>query len=133
MFRLNYKTFMLLPAALLCIIAPFIHRAGFTGTQYFSEEAFWFPIIAAGIAAAVSFFTGRYGSLLTFLASFASLLSFVNVSYLYLSSVFFNGMAGTLGGMLEQIGFYWSFCLFAYLVAMLIGIVAMFLPDGNSF
>ena len=131
MFKINYKTFILAPAALLCIIAPFIYKAGFDNTQYFEQSAFWLPIIGAAAAFLLSFlaFTNRYSAPAMFIASFASLLSFVKVSYLYLSSVFFDGVAGTLGGMLEQIGFNWSFCAIAYAVAMILGIVTMFLPD----
>lgn len=131
MFKINYKTFILAPAALLCVVAPFIYKAGFDNTQYFEQGAFWLPIISAVVALLLSFpvFTSRYSAPAMFIASFASLLTFVKVSYLYLSSVFFDGVAGTLGGMLEQIGFNWSFCAFAYAIAMVLGIVTMFLPD----
>lgn len=122
---------MLLPAAVVCMIAPFVHKAGFEGTEYFSQEAFELPFIVCGVALLIAFISGRYGSLAMFAASLTSLLSFVHVSYLYLSSVFFNGLAPTIGGMLEQIGFQWTFCAFAYVGAMLISIVAMFLPDRD--
>jgi hypothetical protein len=131
MFKISYKIFLLLPAAALCMIAPFIHKAGFEGTEYFSEQAFNLPLIVCGAALLIALISGRYGSLAMFAASFTSLLSFAHVSYLYLSSVFFNGLAPTIGGMLEQIGFQWSFCAFAYLGAMLISIVSMFLPDSD--
>lgn len=129
MFKLNYKTFVLLPAAVVCFIAPFIHKAGFEGTEYFSQNAFQIPFIAVGIAFLLSIFTGRLGSVAMFVGTFVSLLTFVSVSYLYLSSVFFNGFADTIPGMLEQIGFQWSFCAFAYAGAMLVSIVTIFLPD----
>ena len=38
-------------------------------------------------------------------------------------------LTDTIPGILEQIGFHYSFCLFAYVIAMLLGIVALFLPD----
>lgn len=120
-----------LPACLLCLIAPFIHQAGFEGTEYFSQDAFILPMIVAGVSLVASLIT-KYGSLVMFLGTFASLLSFVNVSYLYLSSVFFNGIAGTIPGIFEQIGFHYSFCLIAYVVAMILSIVALFLP-GRKF
>ena len=131
MFKLNYKSFILLPAAILCIIAPFVYKAGFDNTQYYDQSTFWIPIIGGAVALlfSVPVFTSRFSSVAMFLASFTSLLSFVKVSYLYLSSVFFDGMAETLGGMLEQIGFNWSFCAFAYAIAMILGIVTMLLPD----
>lgn len=131
MFKLSYKLLMLIPASAVCMIAPFVHKAGFEGTEYFSQEAFKLPFIVCGVALLVALISGRYGSLAMFAASFTSLLSFVHVSYLYLSSVFFNGLAPTLGGMLEQIGFQWSFCAFAYAGAMLISMVAIFLPDRD--
>ena len=129
MFKLNYKSFILAPAALLCMIVPFVYKAGFDNTQYFTQEAFLLPLIACGVTLALSFVSARYGAVAMFLASFASLLSFVSASYLYLSSVFFSGVPETLGAILEQIGFNWSFCVFAYVGAMLVGIVTMFLPD----
>ncbi len=132
MFRINYKSFIIAPACILCFIAPFVHKAGFEGTQYFSQDAFTLPIIIASVLLVLAFvpFVNSYSPVLTFLGSFTSLLTFVKVSYLYLSSVFFSGIADTIPGILEQIGFYYSFCLFAYVIAMLIGIVTMFLPDS---
>lgn len=132
MIKINYKSFILLPAAILCLIAPFVHQAGFDGTQYFTQDAFTLPLITTIIAVALSLFvfTNRYGAVAMFLGSFASLLSFVNVSYLYLSSVFFSGIAETIPGILEQVGFHYSFCAFAYVGAMILSIVAIFLPDG---
>ena len=131
MFRLNYKFFVNLSAVILCLVAPFIHKAGFDGTQYFSQNAFIIPLIGAIVVLLLSavMIVNRYAPVLMFLVSLTSLLAFVNVSYLYLSSVFFNGMADTIPGMLEQIGFQYSFCAFAYVGAMLISIVGMFLPD----
>ena len=107
MFRINYKTFVLAPAAILCIVAPFIYMAGFDNTQYFEQNAFWIPMIGAVVALSLSLtvFTSRYSGLAMFLASFTSLLAFVKASYLYLSSVFFSGVPDTLGEILEQIGF----------------------------
>lgn len=132
MFRLSYKTFILVPASILCMIVPFVYKAGFDNTQYFTQEAYTLPFILCSIALVISIFNGRYGSLAMFLSAFACLLSFVNASYLYLSSVFFSGIPDTLGAMLEQIGFNWSFCALSLLGAMLVGIVSMFLPDGGS-
>ena len=131
MFKINYKSFVLLPATILCVIAPFIYKAGFDNTQYFEQSAFIIPMIGSIAALVLSIlpFIGRYGSVVMFLASFTSLLSFVKVTYLYLSSVFFGGVPETLGGILEQVGFNWSFCIFAYVGAMLLGIVTMFLPN----
>ena len=129
MFRLNYKTFILAPAALLCIIAPFVYKAGFDGTQYFTNQAFILPFIVCGISLLVSFVFSRWGSVLMFVSSFASLLSFVNASYLYLSSVFFTGVPDNLGAILKQVGFHWAFCAIAFAVAMIASIVAILLPD----
>ena len=132
MFKINYKTFILAPAALLCIVAPFIYKAGFDNTQYFEQTAFILPIIGGIVALLLSVpvFTSRFSSLAMFLTSFTTLLAFVKASYLYLSSVFFSGIADSLGGIFQQIGFNWSFCAFAYAAAMLIGIVTMFLPES---
>lgn len=132
MFKISYKTFILAPAALLCIVAPFIYKAGFDNTQYFEQSAFLIPMISAALAILLSFtaFTCRYSGLAMFISAFTSLLAFVKASYLYLSSVFFSGLPETLGEILEQIGFNWSFCAFAYAIAMLLGIVTMFLPES---
>ena len=132
MFKLNYKSIVLAPATILCIVAPFIYKAGFDNTQYFEQSAFWIPMISAVVAILLSFtaFTSRYSGVAMFMAAFTSLLAFVKVSYLYLSSVFFSGIADSLGGIFQQIGFNWSFCAFAYAAAMLIGIVTMFLPES---
>lgn len=131
MFRINYKAFITAPAAILCFIAPFIHKAGFNGTQYFSQDTFTLTMIIAGIMLVASFIPviNVYSPVFSFLGTFTALLAFVKVSYLYLSSVFFSGIADTIPGILEQIGFHYSFCLFAYVGAMLASIVAMFLPD----
>ena len=132
MFKISYKTFILAPATVLCVIAPFIYKAGFDNTQYFEQSAFIIPIISTVVALLLSLtvFTGRYSGPAMFVAAFTSLLAFVKVSYLYLSSVFFSGIADSLGGMLEQIGFNWSFCAIAYVVAMLLGIITMLLPES---
>lgn len=129
MFKLSYKLFILAPAAILCMIVPFVYKAGFDNTQYFTEEAYKLPFIACGIALAISLISGRYGSIAMFLASFASLLSFASAAYLYLSSVFFSGIADTLGGILDQIGFHFAFCAFAFVIALILSIVSIFLPD----
>lgn len=131
MFKFSYKTIILAPAAILCIIAPFIYKAGFDNTQYFEQSAFLIPMISAAVAFLLSLtsFTSRYSGLAMFLASFTSLLAFVKASYLYLSSVFFSGLPETFGEILEQIGFNWSFCAFAYAIAMVLGVVNMFLPE----
>jgi hypothetical protein len=113
------------------MIVPFVYKAGFDNTQYFTSQAFALPFIACGIALALSFLSARHGAVAMFIASFGSLLSFANASYLYLSSVFFSGIAGTLGGMLEQIGFHWAFCAIAFVVAMVVSIVTMFLPESS--
>ena len=132
MFKISYKTFILAPAAILCIVAPFIYKAGFDNTQYFEQSAFLIPMISAAVAILLSFttFTSRFSGLAMFISSFTSLLAFVKASYLYLSSVFFSGIPETLGEILEQIGFNWSFCAFAYAIAMILGIVTMFLPES---
>ena len=132
MFKINYKTFILAPAAILCIVAPFIYKAGFDNTQYFEQSAFLIPMISAAVAILLSFttFTSRFSGLAMFISSFTSLLAFVKASYLYLSSVFFSGIPETLGEILEQIGFNWSFCAFAYAIAMILGIVTMLLPES---
>ena len=132
MFKLNYKTFILAPATILCVIAPFVYKAGFDNTQYFEQSAFIIPIISTVVALLLSLtvFTSRYSGPAMFVAAFTSLLAFVKVSYLYLSSVFFSGIAGTIGGILDQVGFNWSFCAIAYAVAMILGIVTMFLPES---
>lgn len=131
MFRINYKSFIIAPAAILCFIAPFVHKAGFDGTQYFSQESLTLSILIACAMLAIAFIpvVNEYAPLFAFLGSFTALLSFVKISYLYLSSVFFSGIADTIPGILEQIGFHYSFCLFAYVGAMLIGIVTIFLPS----
>ena len=129
MSRINYKLFILAPAAILCMIVPFVYKAGFDNTQYFTQEAYTLPFYVCSIALVISFISGRYGSIAMFLASFASLLTFANAAYLYLSSVFFSGIADTIGGMLEQIGFHFAFCAFAFVIAMLLSIVSIFLPD----
>jgi hypothetical protein len=132
MFKISYKTFILAPAAILCIVAPFIYKAGFDNTQYFEQSAFLIPMISAAVAILLSFttFTSRFSGLAMFISSFTSLLAFVKASYLYLSSVFFSGIPETLGEILEQIGFNWSFCAFAYAIAMILGIVTMLLPES---
>ena len=132
----TYKTvrgiafYLLFPAFILCLIAPFVHKEGFEVTQYFSQEAFMIPLIGTGVAILLALpkCTSRYACVVTFLVALASLLSFANVSYLYLSAVFFNGMAETLPGILEQMGIHYAFCALAYVGAMLLGIVAIFLP-----
>jgi hypothetical protein len=132
MFKISYKTFILAPATALCVIAPFIYKAGFDNTQYFEQSAFLIPMISAAVAILLSFttFTSRFSGLAMFISSFTSLLAFVKASYLYLSSVFFSGIPETLGEILEQIGFNWSFCAFAYAIAMILGIVTMLLPES---
>ena len=79
MFKINYKTFILAPAALLCIVAPFIYKAGFDNTQYFEQTAFILPIIGGIVALLLSVpvFTSRFSSLAMFLTSFTTLLAFV--------------------------------------------------------
>ena len=133
MLKIDYKFFLNLPAVILCFIAPFIHKAGFDGTQYFSQKAFLIPLIGAIVVLLLSAirWVGEYAPVMMFLVSLTALLSFVNVSYLYLSSVFFNGIAETIPGMLEQIGFQYSFCAFAYVGAMLISIVGIFMPSAE--
>lgn len=131
MFKLSYKLFILAPAAILCMIVPFVYKAGFDNTQYFTQQAFMLPFATCGGALLISFLSGRYGSLAMFLASFTSLLSFANAAYLYLSSVFFSGLPETIGGMLEAIGFHFAFCAFGLLGAMLASIVSMFLPEST--
>ena len=71
--------------------------------------------------------------LIAFIFSFLAIvisiiITLISVSYLYLSAVFFNGMAETIFGMFEQMGIHYTFCALAYLGAMLLGIVAIFLP-----
>lgn len=122
--------YLLFPVFILCLAAPFVHKLGFEGTQYYTEEAFWLPIIGTGIAFLVSLpkCTSKYGSLLMFLVSFASLLTFAQVAYMHLSSVFFSGIADTIPGIFEQMGFHFSFCALGYVGAMLLSILIMFLP-----
>ena len=131
MFKLNYKFFILLPVAILCFIVPFVYKAGFDNTQYFTQQAYILPFATCGGALLISFFTGRYGSLAMFLATFTSLLSFANAAYLYLSSVFFSGLPETLGGIIEAMGFHFTFCALGLLGAMLVSIITMFLPDTS--
>lgn len=130
--RIGY--YLLIPAFLLCFIAPFVHRAGFGGTDYFNQTAFLIPLIGSIISLLLSTFkyTARYGALATFVTSFVSLLSFVASAYLHLGSAFFDGVAGSLFGIFKQMGFNFSFCLVAYVVSMLLSIAATFLPAPFS-
>lgn len=122
--------YLLFPVFILCLAAPFVHKLGFEGTQYYTEKAFWLPIIGTGIAFLVSLpkCTSKYGGLLMFLVSFASLLTFAQVAYMHLSSVFFSGIADAIPGIFEQMGFHFSFCALGYVGAMLLSILIMFLP-----
>lgn len=131
MFKINYKFFLLAPAAVLCMIVPFVYKAGFDNTQYFAQETYTLPFIVCGAALLISLLTTRYGSVAMFAASFTCLLSFAQVTYLYLSSVFFSGIADTIGGIFDQIGFHWAFCVIAFVVAMLLSTVSIFLPDSE--
>lgn len=130
--RIGY--YLLIPAFLLCFVAPFVHRAGFGGTDYFNWTTFLIPVIGSLISLLSSTFkyTARYGSLVTFVTAFASLLSFVSSAYLHLGSAFFDGVAGNLFGIFKQMGFNFSFCLVAYAISVLLSAVAMFLPAPFS-
>lgn len=123
--------YTLVPAFILCFIAPFMHRAGFGGTQYFNNTAFIIPIVGVIVSLLLSVckYTARYSGLAMFITSFLSLLAFVAVAYMHLTSVFFDGIASTLGGILKQMGAHFSYCLIAYVVSMILSIVAVFLPE----
>lgn len=122
--------YLLFPAFIVCLIAPFVHKAGFGITQHFSETAFWTPIIGTAIALAIALLKpiSKYASVAMFVASLVSLLIFVDVAYLHLGSAFFNGVPSTLGGILEGMGFHFSFCVLGYAGSMILSIVAIFLP-----
>lgn len=122
--------YLLFPVFIFCLIAPFVHKLGFEGTQNFSEKAFWLPIIGTGIAFLVSLpkCTSKYAGVLMFLVSLASLLTFAQVAYMHLTGAFFSGIADTIPGIFKQMGFHFSFCAMSYLGSMLLSILIMFLP-----
>lgn len=126
--------FILIPAFILCFIAPFMHKAGFGGTLYFNTTAFVLPIVGVIISIVLSVikYTARYGGLAMFITSLVSLLAFIAVAYLHLGSAFFSGIPDTLGGILEAMGVHFSYCLIGYVLSMILSIVSMFFPDPIS-
>lgn len=122
--------YLLLVAIIACFVAPFVHKAGFSGTAYYVKENSIIPVVGMIICfiLAVPKRTSKYSAVLTFATSTFSLLIFVYVSYMHLSQAMFGGVASTLGGILKQAGFHFSFCTIAYVGSMLLSVAAIFTP-----
>lgn len=81
--------------AILSLAASIIYITGYTGTNYFHILAFLFPLFAT-----IAFFglilfpiTEKYASLALGILSFLGLLFFIHAAYLYLSTVFYDGIS----------------------------------------
>ncbi len=80
--------------ALLSFVASLIYIFAYTGTNYFNIMAFLFPLFSVfGFIGLLLFSkTEKFASLCLCLFSFLGMLFFIHASYLYLSTVFYDGV-----------------------------------------
>lgn len=83
-----------LVGSLLSLAASIIYLSAYTGTNYFNIAAFLLPLFSAlGFIGLILFpITEKYASLCLELLSFLGFLFFLHASYLYLSTVFYDGV-----------------------------------------
>ena len=116
--------YLLIPAAILSFIIPFVYMDGFFDTLYKNAGVFVIPFFATlSIALACFKPTARYAPVAMFFFNLLFVLLFVETAYMYLSTAFFGGIAGNI---FKQAGFAFSFCAVAPIVNMIICAVAMF-------
>ena len=82
-------------AALLSLIASIIYIAGYMGSSYYNILPFLFPLIGAVLFFGLIFFklTERFAALVTEIFTFLGFLFFIRYVYLYLSTVFYDGIS----------------------------------------
>lgn len=83
-----------LVGALLSLAASIIYIVAYTGTNYFNIAAFLLPLFSViGFIGLILFpVTEKYASLCLELLSFLGFLFFIHATYLYLSTVFYDGV-----------------------------------------
>ena len=124
-FKMRWVGFyLLLPVVVLSLVVPIVYMVGFLKTAYMSA---WVVVLSFVAIATITlaFFkpTARYAPIAMFAMELAGLLVFVKTSYMHLTTAFFGGINGNV---LEQAGFPFSFCAIAYVLNIVICIVAMF-------
>ena len=82
-------------AALLSLIASIIYIAGYMGSSYYNILPFLFPLIGAVLFFGLIFFkpTERFAALANEIFTFLGFLFFIRYVYLYLSTVFYDGIS----------------------------------------
>ena len=82
-------------AALLSLIASIIYIAGYMGSSYYNILPFLFPLIGAVLFFGLIFFklTERFAALVNEIFTFLGFLFFIRYVYLYLSTVFYDGIS----------------------------------------
>ena len=82
-------------AALLSLIASIIYISGYMGSSYYNILPFLFPLIGAVLFFGLIFFklTERFAALVNEIFTFLGFLFFIRYVYLYLSTVFYDGIS----------------------------------------
>ena len=83
-----------LVGALLSLAASIIYISGYTGSSYFHITAFLFPLIGSILFFGMIFlkWTERFAALALEVFLFLGFLFFIRFVYLYLSTVFYDGI-----------------------------------------
>lgn len=115
--------YLLIPVAVADIIFAFVYMDGFFQTEYKSVIVFVLPLLAAAAFALACFRpTARYAPAVMFALQIATLTVFVETSYMFLTTPFFNGIQGNV---LVQAGFHYSFCVLSLLICIILSATAM--------
>ena len=118
-------------AAALALVATFVYLGGYVGSIYMSWWVFVLALLSALVAGALVTFkrTAPFAPLAAALFSFAALLVFIRVTYLYLSEVFYAGVSAEA---FANIDFAFVFSVVALLISAVLGNVGIYLLSAKS-
>ena len=114
--------YLLIPVEIATFIYAFVYGGEFMGGFYGSTAVMTLTIITL-LAFVLACFrpTARFAPIVMFATQLITLGIFIETSYMYLSSPFFNGIQGNV---LVQAGFPYSYCVLCSVLCIIITAVA---------
>lgn len=118
-------------AAVLSIAAAGVYYIGFNDTQYYHAEVLPYTIAAAVVFVALSLIKplAKLAALASGLVHFSALLTFINLSYMYLTECFYDGVSLET---IKDMNFAWPITLALFIVSVVLCNIAVYKNPERS-
>lgn len=118
-------------AAMLSLVAAGVYYIGFNGGQYYHAEVLPYTIAAAAIFVVMSLIKplAKLAALASGLTHFTALLTFINLSYMYLTEAFYDGVSFET---IKDMNFAWPIALALFIVSVVLCNIAVYKNPERS-